>query len=63
MSTLNKKRVVVVGATGTIGKALSKRLIESGYELVIFSRNPESARERVPGAAEYVAWKAEEKGS
>jgi hypothetical protein len=39
---------------------VSKRLIESGYELVVFSRNPDSARERVSGAAEYVAWKPEE---
>jgi uncharacterized protein len=60
MSTTNKKRVVVAGATGTIGKALSKCLIESGYELVAFSRNADAARERVPGAAEYVAWKPEE---
>jgi uncharacterized protein len=62
MSTTGKKRVVVAGATGTIGKALCKRLIESGYELVVFSRNPDSAREIVPGAAEYVAWKPQEQG-
>jgi len=37
LSTTGKKRVVVAGATGTIGKALSKRLIESSYELVVFS--------------------------
>ena len=62
MPASGKKRVVVAGATGNIGKALSKRLIEGGYELVVFSRNPVSARETVPGAAEYVAWKPEEQG-
>ena len=60
MPTSGNKRVVVVGATGTIGKALSKRLIGTGYELVVFSRNPDSAREIVPGAVEYFAWKPEE---
>lgn len=60
MPASGKKRVVVAGATGTIGKALSKCLIESGYELVVISRNPDSAREIVPGAIEYVAWKPEE---
>jgi len=62
MSISRKKRVVVAGATGNIGKALSKRLVERGYELVVFSRNPDAARESVPGAAEYVAWKPEEQG-
>jgi NAD dependent epimerase/dehydratase family enzyme len=62
MSTTGKKRIVVAGATGNIGKALSRRVIETGYELVVFSRNPDSAREIVPGAAEYVAWKPEEQG-
>ncbi len=38
------KRIVVVGATGTIGKALCKGLIEHGYDVVIFSRNPDAAR-------------------
>lgn len=59
----NGKRVVVAGATGLIGKALSKRLVESGYSLVVFSRNPDAARESVPGATEYVAWLPEETGS
>lgn len=35
MTTEKKKRVVVAGATGNIGKALCKRLIERGYELVV----------------------------
>jgi uncharacterized protein (TIGR01777 family) len=63
VTKLHKKRVVVAGATGTIGKALSKRLLEQGYELVVISRNPDSAREKVPGATEYVAWKPEEQVS
>ncbi len=57
------KRIVVVGATGTIGKALSKCLIERGYDLVVFSRNPDAARKTVPGAVEYMVWQPEETGA
>ena len=57
------KRIVVVGATGEIGRALSKRLLqEPGYALVVFSRDPEKAKNSVPGAVAYVAWQPEETG-
>jgi uncharacterized protein len=55
----DKKRIVVAGATGMIGSALSRRLIEKGYSLVVFTRSPDAARITVPGAAEYVAWQPE----
>lgn len=48
------KRVVVTGATGMIGKALCSQLTLKGYELVVLSRNPEQARQSVPGAV--VKW-------
>lgn len=50
------KRVVVTGATGLIGRQVCKRLAEKGYAVVVFSRNPEKARQSVPEASEYVAW-------
>lgn len=53
----NPKRIIVTGATGHIGRALCRRLIERGDAVVVFSRDPAAARGRVPGAAEYVAWK------
>lgn len=56
------KRVIVAGATGLIGKAVCKALQARGYDVVVFSRDPESARKKVPGAAEYVAWQPEEQG-
>ncbi|HJT58143.1 MAG TPA: TIGR01777 family oxidoreductase [Ktedonobacteraceae bacterium] len=55
----DEKRIVVAGATGLIGRALSKRLIEKGYALVVFSRDPDAAQKSIPGAAEYVAWQPE----
>lgn len=57
-----RKRIIVTGATGLIGKALCRALIARDYEVVIFSRSAGAARERVPGAAEYVAWTPEEDG-
>jgi NAD dependent epimerase/dehydratase family enzyme len=56
------KRVIVTGATGLIGKQLCFQLAAKGYEVVVCSRNPESARRMVPEAAEHVAWAAAEDG-
>jgi NAD dependent epimerase/dehydratase family enzyme len=56
------KRVIVTGATGLIGKQLCFQLAAKGYEVVVCSRNPESARRVVPEAAEHVAWAAAEDG-
>ena len=49
-------RVVVVGATGQIGRPLSSELIRTGHAVSVFSRDPARARRVVPGAAGYVAW-------
>lgn len=56
------RQVVVTGATGLVGQALCKQLQQAGYAVVVFSRNPDEARAKVPGAASYVAWKPEERG-
>lgn len=56
------KRIVITGATGQIGRILSRRLIEAGHDVVVLSRNPARARETVPGAADYVAWEPAESG-
>jgi uncharacterized protein len=50
------QRVVVVGATGQIGRPLCEELIRAGHAVVVFSRDPARARQLVPGAAGYVAW-------
>src|SRR5436190_363190 len=59
----DNKRVVIAGATGMIGRALSAQLIDKGYQVVVFSRDPQKARRSVPGAAEYVAWTPAETGA
>ncbi len=59
----NQKTIVVTGATGTVGKALCKRLLEKDYLLIVCSRTPDQAREIVPGAARYYAWRPTEDGT
>ena len=43
------QRVVVVGATGQIGRPLCRELMRAGHAVVVFSRDP--ARQRYPGRA------------
>lgn len=56
------KRVIVTGATGLIGKRLCATLQAKGYAVVVFSRDPDEARTRVPNAAEYIGWTPSESG-
>lgn len=56
------KRVIVTGATGLIGSHLCRELLKRGYAVVVFSRDPQAAQAKVPGAAAYVAWQPEENG-
>ena len=50
------QRVVVVGATGLIGRPLCDELMRTGHAVTVFSRDPARARTLVPGAQGYVAW-------
>jgi uncharacterized protein (TIGR01777 family) len=48
-------RVIITGGTGLIGKALTIELLQSGYEVVVLSRNPEKAR-GLPSNARVIYW-------
>lgn len=50
------KRIIITGATGLIGRKLSKALIDRGDEIIIFSRNKENAKSIFPKAKECVEW-------
>jgi NAD dependent epimerase/dehydratase family enzyme len=50
------ERVVVVGATGTIGRPLCAELSRRGYRLVVFSRDTDRARHVVADADAYEEW-------
>lgn len=54
------ERIVVVGATGAIGRPLCERLIRSGYQVVVFTRDAERAKQVVIDADSYVPWASEE---
>ncbi len=47
-------RVLITGGTGFLGRALTKRLREAGYEVIVLSRRPERAR--LPPGVQAVRW-------
>jgi uncharacterized protein (TIGR01777 family) len=49
-------KVAVTGATGTIGRALVRALLERGDDVAVLSRNPEKAREALGAEVEAHAW-------
>ena len=49
-------RVIILGATGFIGRALSQSLIEEGYEVVALSRSQYKGREILGDQVEIVEW-------
>ncbi|MBM4265540.1 MAG: TIGR01777 family protein [Deltaproteobacteria bacterium] len=51
--------VVITGATGLIGRALARSLLGAGHGVVAWTRNPESARRRLPALCEARRWDAE----
>lgn len=50
------ERIVVTGATGLIGRKLCAALAKKGYQITVFSRNPDKAVHVVPGALNYITW-------
>ena len=52
-------RVIVAGATGFIGKELIKQLDKKGHEIVVLTRNVDSARFNIPVHCEVVTWSPE----
>ncbi len=52
-------RVLITGATGFVGKSLARRLKEEGHHLMIASRDPNSARSRLPQGDCFFGWNPE----
>jgi uncharacterized protein len=50
------RNVVVIGATGNIGRPLCAALASQSYQLTVFSRDPSHARSSVPNAQTYLVW-------
>lgn len=54
------ERIAVTGATGLIGRAVVAALVARRHEVVVLARDPHRAREHVPGACDYVAYRQEQ---
>jgi uncharacterized protein (TIGR01777 family) len=50
------KSIVITGATGFIGSRLSNSLAEDGYNIIVYTRNANSAAKKLPFAGEFVEW-------
>jgi uncharacterized protein (TIGR01777 family) len=50
------RTVVVTGATGFIGKAVCRLLVEQDWRVVVVARDPKRACTAVPGAAEWIGY-------
>lgn len=51
-----RKRIVITGATGLVGKQIALKLINRGDEVVIFTRSVDKAKEIISGATDYINW-------
>jgi len=50
------KKIIITGATGSIGKKICPRLIENGNEVIIFTRSSEKAQKVLPGVKKFIDW-------
>jgi uncharacterized protein (TIGR01777 family) len=53
-------KVMIAGATGFIGKQLIKKLNEKGHQIVVLTRNSDSARFHLPVHCEIKTWNPEQ---
>jgi uncharacterized protein (TIGR01777 family) len=49
-------RVAITGATGLVGRHLTRRLVDRGDEVVAFTRDPDRAAKGFPDGVECVRW-------
>ena len=52
-------KILVAGATGFIGKELVKKLDEKGHEIIVLTRNRETARFHIPIHCQIHQWDPE----
>ena len=50
------KKIIITGATGSIGRKLVQELTARGDEVIVFTRNPETAKKKIVNASKYVKW-------
>lgn len=52
-------KVLITGATGFVGSKLCLELTKAGHELIILTRNPDRARQKLSLNAQYFKWSPE----
>ena len=50
------KKILITGATGLIGTYIINKLIMRGDEIIVFTRNMENAKIKIPGAKFFFEW-------
>lgn len=53
------KKIIITGATGSIGRNLAQKLTARGDEVIVFTRNPEIAKQKLPTIENFVNWEYE----
>ena len=50
------KKIIITGATGSIGRRLVQELVVRGDEVTIFSRNPKRTKRKIINQVRFVKW-------
>ena len=50
------KKIILTGATGSIGRKLVTDLLNRGDEVTVFTRNTETAKQKLPNTINFVKW-------
>ena len=49
-------KIIITGATGLIGRSLCEKFANRGDEIIVFTRNVESAKKSLPWVKNFVEW-------
>jgi uncharacterized protein (TIGR01777 family) len=50
------RKIIITGATGSIGRRLLQKLTARGDEVIVFTRNPQKAKNKIANVTMYVKW-------